>query len=251
MRHPLDRQTSIIKVRRPQRVGLGLAGVFVVAASAALWTAPAWLIDHLARWYPGCLYRVSTRAPLLALTIDDGPDPSTTPLILAELRRQGARATFFLIAERVEGQEELVRRLVAEGHELGNHFTRDRPSIRLRPDAFESDLLQAHQVLATYAPVKWARPGSGWYSRAMIEVMHRHGYGCVLGSVYPLDAALPWASFAARFVRQHARPGAVVVLHDGGGRGKRTAQVLRDVLPELRRRGYRVVSLTELVAAAV
>jgi peptidoglycan-N-acetylglucosamine deacetylase len=236
-------------VRRPQWVGLGLAGVFAVAASAALWTAPAWLIDRLARWYPGCLYRVSTRAPLLALTIDDGPDPSTTPLILAELRRQGARATFFLIAERVKGQEELVRRLVAEGHELGNHFTRDRPSIRLPPDAFESDLLQAHQVLATYAPVKWARPGSGWYSRAMIEVMNRHGYRCVLGSVYPFDAALPWASFAARFIRQHAQPGAVVVLHDGGARGKRTARVLRDVLPELRRRGYRVVSLTELVAA--
>jgi peptidoglycan/xylan/chitin deacetylase (PgdA/CDA1 family) len=84
----------------------------------------------------------------------------------------------------------------------------------------------------------------------MIAVMRRHGYRCVLGSVYPFDAALPWASFAAHFVRQHARPGAVVVLHDGGARGKRTARVLRDVLPELRRQGYRVVSLTELVAAA-
>jgi peptidoglycan/xylan/chitin deacetylase (PgdA/CDA1 family) len=251
MRQSLDQQTSIINMRGSQRIGLGLAGVITIAASAALWTAPAWLIDHLARWYPGCLYRVSTRAPLLALTIDDGPDPSTTPLILAELHRQSARATFFLITERVAGQEELVRRLVAEGHELGNHFTQDRPSIRLSPDAFERDLLEAHQVLATYAPVRWARPGSGWYSRSMVKVMNRHGYRCALGSVYPFDAVFPWASFAARFVRQHARPGAVIVLHDGGARGQRTARVLRDLLPELRRRGYRVVSLTELVAAAV
>jgi len=250
MRNSLDRPTNIMKMRRSQRVGLGLAGALVVATGAALWTAPGWLIDGLARWFPGCLYRVPTQAPLLALTIDDGPDPSTTPLILAELRRQGARATFFLIAERIEGQQGLVRRLVAEGHELGNHFTRDRPSIRLSPDAFESDLLQAHQVLAAYGPVKWARPGSGWYTRAMVEVMRRKGYGCALGSVYSFDAALPWASVAARFVRQHARPGAVVVLHDGGARGERTARVLRDVLPELRRRGYRVVSLSELVAAA-
>jgi peptidoglycan-N-acetylglucosamine deacetylase len=224
--------------------------VLVAATGVGLWTAPAWLIDRLATWYPGCLYRVSTQAPLVALTIDDGPDPGTTPLILAELGRQGARATFFLIAERVNGQEGLVRRLVAEGHELGNHFMRDRPSIRLSPHAFETDLLQADQVLAGYGPVKWARPGSGWYSRGMLDVMRRHGYGCALGSVYPFDATVPSTALAARFVLRHARPGAVIVLHDGGARGERTARTLRAVLPELRRRGYRVVSLSELVADA-
>jgi peptidoglycan/xylan/chitin deacetylase (PgdA/CDA1 family) len=192
---------------------------------------------------------VPTEAQLVALTIDDGPDPITTPLILAELRRQGARATFFLIAERVGSQERLVRRLVAEGHEVGNHFTRDRPSIRLNPRTFESDLLQAHQALTTFGPVKWARPGSGWYSQAMLEALRRHGYGCALGSVYPFDAAIPSASLAARFVLRHARSGDVVVLHDGGARGVRTVKTLRAILPELRRRGYRVVSLSELVAA--
>ena len=78
--------------------------MLVAATGVGLWTAPEWLIDRLATWYPGCLYRVSTQAPLVALTIDDGPDPRTTPLILAELGRQGARATFFLITERVRGQ---------------------------------------------------------------------------------------------------------------------------------------------------
>jgi len=238
-------------MRRSLQVGVGVVGALLVATGAVFWTAPRWLVDRLARWYPGCLYRVPTKAQLVALTIDDGPDPSTTPLLLAELRRQGARATFFLIAERVESQEGLVRRLVAEGHEVGNHFTRDRPSIRLSPRAFESDLLQAHQALTTFGPVKWARPGSGWYSRAMLQVLRRHGYGCALGSVYPFDAAIPSASLAARFVLRHARSGDVVVLHDGGARGERTARVLRVVLPELRRRGYRIVSLSELVAAAV
>jgi peptidoglycan/xylan/chitin deacetylase (PgdA/CDA1 family) len=201
--------------------------------------------------FPGCLYRVSTQAPLVALTIDDGPDPRTTPLILAELLRHDARATFFLIAGRVEGQEVLVRRLVAEGHEVGNHFTRDRPSIRLSTRAFEADLLQAHEVLAAYGPVKWARPGSGWYSRGMLEVLGRHGYSCALGSVYPLDAVIPSVFVASRCVLRQARPGDVVILHDGGARGARTARVLRIVLPELRRRGYRIVSLSELVATAV
>ncbi len=235
-------------MRRSQKVGCGVAGVLVLASGAALWTAPAWLIDRIATSYPGCLYRVSTQAPLVALTIDDGPDPGTTPLILAELRRQNARATFFLIAGRVQGQEPLVRRLVAEGHELGNHFTRDRPSIRLSSRALEADLLEAHRVLAPYGAMKWARPGSGWYSHAMLEIMSRHGYRCALGSVYPFDATIPSASVASRFVLRHARPGEVVVLHDGGARGERTVRTLREVLPELRRRGYRVVTLSELVA---
>jgi peptidoglycan/xylan/chitin deacetylase (PgdA/CDA1 family) len=241
---------NIQGMRRAQAIGFGVAGGLALATGAALWTAPEWLIDQLARRYPGCLYRVPTHAPLVALTIDDGPDPSSTPLILAELQRHEARATFFLITERVRGQEQLVRMVASEGHELGNHFIRDRASIRLSPSAFEADLLRAHQVLAPYGSVKWARPGSGWYSRAMIDIMRRHGYHCALGSVYPFDATIPSARFATHHILWHARPGAVVVLHDGGSRGQRTAKVLSEVLPELRRRGYRVVSLSELAAAA-
>jgi len=236
-------------MRRAQTIGFGLAGGLVLATGVVLWSAPEWLIDQLAVRYPGCLYRVRTRAPLVALTIDDGPDPSSTPLILAELHRQQARATFFLITERVPGQEQLVRAVASEGHEIGNHFTRDRATIRLSPSALEADLLRAHQVLAPYGAVKWARPGSGWYSRAMIDIMSRHGYRCALGSVYPFDATIPSAGLATRHILWHAQPGAVVVLHDGGSRGQRTAKVLREVLPELRRRSYRVVSLSELAAA--
>jgi peptidoglycan/xylan/chitin deacetylase (PgdA/CDA1 family) len=139
-----------------------------------------------------------------------------------------------------------VRTLASEGHEIGNHLTRDRPSIRLSSNAFEADLLRAHRVLAPYGAMKWARPGSGWYSRAMIGIMRRHGYRCALGSVYPFDATIPSAGFAARYIMWHARPGAVIVLHDSGSRGRRTAKVLSEVLPQLRRRGYRVVSLSEL-----
>jgi peptidoglycan-N-acetylglucosamine deacetylase len=237
-------------MRRTQAIGFGLAGGLTLAAAAALWSTPEWLIDQLARWHPGCLYRVPTQAALVALTIDDGPDPISTPMILAELRRQRSRATFFLITERVRGQEQLVRTIISQGHELGNHFTRDRASIRLNPSAFEVDLLQAHQVLAPYGTVKWARPGSGWYSRAMVGIMRRHEYRCALGSVYPFDATIPSAGFAARYIMWHTRPGAVVILHDGGSRGRRTAKVLSEVLPELRRRGYRVVSLSELEGQA-
>src|SRR5688572_6077968 len=128
-------------MRRTLIVGLSVAGMLALAAGTVMWTSPEWLIDRVATWYPGCLYRVPTHRLVVALTIDDGPDPMSTPLILDQLRRQGARATFFLIAERVPGREQLVRALVSEGHELGNHFMRDQPSIQLSSSAFESDLV--------------------------------------------------------------------------------------------------------------
>jgi peptidoglycan/xylan/chitin deacetylase (PgdA/CDA1 family) len=226
---------------------LGAAGLAIGVLFSG---PPAWFLDWLAARYPGCLFRVPLRAPLVALTLDDGHDGATTPLILAELRRHGARATFFLIAERVQGREQLVRRLVAEGHEVGNHFTQDRPSIRLSAGQFARDLERADRVLAPYGPVRWARPGSGWYSQAMLDTMARQGYRCALGSVYPYDATIPSVPFSIRHILRNVRPGAILVLHDGGARGRRTVRVLRTVLPELYRRGFRVVSLSDLAASA-
>jgi len=210
-------------------------------------TAPDWLLDALAARYPGCLYRVPTRDRLLALTLDDGPDQQSTPLILAELRRHGARATFFLISGNLRNRGQLAHAIVRDGHELGNHFTRDRPSLRLTGEEFEDDLLQAHAALSQFGPIRWARPGSGWYSQEMVRIMQRNGYRCALGSVYPFDAVVPSVSWAASYVLRNARAGRVLVLHDGGARGRRTARVLARVLPVLRQRGFRIVSLSELV----
>ena len=102
-------------------------GVLLATAGAMVWTAPTWLVDAIAEAYPGCLYRVPTRERVVALTLDDGPDSISTPVILAELQKHGARATFFLISERMRTQEALVRSIVTEGHELGNHFSHERP----------------------------------------------------------------------------------------------------------------------------
>jgi peptidoglycan-N-acetylglucosamine deacetylase len=249
MRKTLGRQTNGDHMRA-RLAGWAALGASLLGAGALLCGPPAGVLDWIAARYPGCLYRIPLQARLVALTLDDGPDAATTPVILAELRRHEARATFFLITERVRGREPLLRQLVAGGHELGNHFTQDRPSIRLSAGQFAQDLDQAHDVLAPYGPVRWARPGSGWYSQAMIATMAQQGYRCALGSVYPYDATMPSARFASWHILRNIGPGAIIVLHDSGARGHRTVEVLRTVLPELHRRGYRVVSLSDLAAAA-
>jgi peptidoglycan-N-acetylglucosamine deacetylase len=241
---------SQFKCRRLHRLAWWALGAAALGTAALLMGPPVWLVDRVAAAFPGCLYRVRTREPVVALTLDDGPDVRTTPRIADELRRHDARATFFLIGERVPGAGHVLQRLVAEGHELGNHLMRDRPAILLDPGELARDLARSDALLAPYASIRWARPGSGWYSGETLAGLKRKGYACALGSVYPWDATIPSSAFAAAYVLRNVRPGAIIVLHDGGARGWRTARTLRTVLPELRRRGYRVVTLSQLAPSS-
>jgi peptidoglycan/xylan/chitin deacetylase (PgdA/CDA1 family) len=221
-----------------------------VGAAAIVFVQPGWAVSLLARRSPDVLYSVETRLPLVALTIDDGPDSFTTAEILHALAAYDARATFFLIGDRVRGREPVVSEIVAAGHELGNHLSRDEPAVRLPPDELRRSLLETDSLLAPFARPTWMRPGSGWYDETTLAVARAAGYRLALGSIYPYDAEIPSVGFAAWRILRSARPGSVVVLHDGGSRGARTAEVLRRVLPELERRGLGVVTLSALVAAA-
>jgi peptidoglycan/xylan/chitin deacetylase (PgdA/CDA1 family) len=221
---------------------------FLALATLALWTAPRWLVPRIAARSPRCLYLVPTQEKVVALTLDDGPDPAHTPAILDVLRKHEARATFFMISGNVPGAASIVADVVARGHELANHLTRDEPSIRLSPEAFGEAMREAGTVLRRFGPVQWLRPGAGWYSRAMLDAIEREGYRCALGSVYPYDPHIPSAAVSASYILANARPGAIIVLHEGGARGRRTVAVLGRMLPALRARGYRVVTLSELHA---
>jgi len=208
---------------------------------------PDWIVNKIARRSPYVVYFVETEQPVVALTIDDGPDPSTTPQILDLLDRHDARATFFLITSRIPGSEDIVVRMVEEKHELANHLTADKRSVLLPPAEFERQLLEAHDTLSQFADVRWFRPGSGWYNAKMLATVHEHGYRCALGSVHPFDPQIASARFSARYILSNVRPGSIIILHDYGARGERTFTALATILPELDRRGFRVVTLSELL----
>jgi peptidoglycan/xylan/chitin deacetylase (PgdA/CDA1 family) len=196
------------------------------------------------------LYEVKTESKIVGLTIDDGPDPKTTPAILEVLARHNARATFFVLANQIAQNEGLLKRMVDEGHELGNHLLEDRPSIFHSADEFESRLTYAHTLLSRFGEVRWFRPGSGLFSRKMLAAIERAQYQTALGSVFPLDTHIPFSWFASRYILWRVKPGSVIVLHDIGRRGKRTLETLSIVLPDLIERGYQVTTLTELTASA-
>lgn len=107
-----------------------LSSSAVLSLIAVLFFQPRYLLSIVTFLFPGVVYFAETDKQLIALTIDDGPDPITTPKILEVLERYGAHATFFIISNRVKGNEALVERMVSYGHELANHLTEDKPSIK-------------------------------------------------------------------------------------------------------------------------
>lgn len=226
----------------------GLCAVLLVAALGGCRADELWNISvgRDAR----VVYSFDTAERIVALTIDDGPNAESTGKILDVLHRHGARATFFLVGDHVPGNETLVAAIVASGHEIANHGARESPAIDLGAERFERDLLSSHRLLSGWQVPVWFRPGSGWYEDWMLEIVERHGYRTVLGDVYPLDASHPFVGLTRRFILWRTSPGAVIILHDVGERGARTAQVLDELLPELTRRAFRVVTLSELSSAA-
>lgn len=200
----------------------------------------AWLIRDR-----GVVYFCEDERSAAALSFDDGPSPATQE-ILATLAEFGVRATFFLIADNVLGNEETVAQIVAEGHEIGNHMTRDYPSILLSPSAFDAELARAHDVCSQFAPVRWFRPANGIYNRRMLNTIRRFRYRCVLGDVWPIDWVVTSAKTVARYTLWRARPGSIIILHDRPGRSASSA--LRLILQGLRARGTSVVTVGELVA---
>lgn len=234
-------------IRRGLAAGLAGAALLAAGASTAWWASPT-----LARALDGLssrvLFRVETGDSLVALTLDDGPT-SATPPMLDLLARHDARATFFLLARRAGEREGTVRRIVEEGHELGNHLVRDRPTWTLSRGEVERALDRADSVLSRHGDARWVRPGGGWVDDDLLAAARERGLRVALGSVYPFDAWLSRPGVLAGFVLRKARPGSVIVLHDGPGRGRVTVEVLRRVLPGLRARGYRVVTLGRLTKA--
>jgi len=210
---------------------------------------PICLIEALTTEQSHVLFRVETKEQVVALTIDDGPDPETTGRLLEILKQNGAQATFFTLSSNIEknGNGSFVEEMLEEGHEIGNHTIYDEPAITMKKAEFEAKFLKADKILRQFGPVRWFRPGYGLYNQEMVKFVESHGYRAVLGNVHPFDPQIPSVDFAIWYILQQTRPGSIIMLHDCGGRGERTAEVLEEVLPELTQRGFQVVTLTELV----
>lgn len=218
--------------------------VFLVIAQ------PRWLLNSIAKYKPGAVFFFETDQPLIALTIDDSPDTVATKKILDILKKHQVQATFFIMTNHIVGNEALIKRMLRDGHELGNHLLKDEPAAALPPDILAKAFAKSHKVLSRYQLIRWFRPGSGYYHDKMIALAGQYDYQTVLGSVYPYDPAISSEVFLEKHILSFVRAGSIVILHDVGARGLRAANVLDKILPALQTRGFRIVTLSELAKNA-
>jgi peptidoglycan/xylan/chitin deacetylase (PgdA/CDA1 family) len=223
-----------------------------LALGAAAWVGWAWL-PHLLT--PACAWRGPRRPRRLALTFDDGPDRLWTPRLLDALGAAGVRGTFFLVGERAARAPDLVRRMAAEGHEIGNHSWSHRCPWLCGPAATAREIRRGHETLTALAgaPPRHFRPPWGMVNAATFPVLKSVGERCVFWSIQPEGRRPAPVDRQVAHVLRGAHPGAIVDLHDAQGTPAapaRLLQALPALLGGLRERGYAFTTVAELLSAS-
>jgi len=210
-----------------------------------IWREPA--VRAASRLIPGdVIWYVDTADPVFALTFDDGPSPTSTPVLLSVLAEHGAKATFFLVGERVQAHPGLVAEIVAAGHEIANHLMRDERSA-LIPDArFRRDLARTTELLTPHGPVRWFRPGSGVFTPRMLRSAAEQHLRAVLGTLVAANRGLPSDDRIARSLLPHLRPGSILVLHEGTARRQGVVRTTDELLSAST--GLTAVTVSDLVS---
>jgi peptidoglycan-N-acetylglucosamine deacetylase len=225
-------------------------GVLAIIGLVLFWTEPLFVLGALERLTPKIVYRVRTHLPLVALSFDDGPHPTFTPQVLEILERQDAKATFFLIGERVLRHADILARIKAGGHEVGNHYVRNAPTLGHSDAEFVRNLEQTERALGGTEGLKFFRPPGGAAWSRQIKLARERGYTCVLGCAYPHDPMHPPVWYIRWLVEKNLVPGAIVILHDGISDAKRSLQALPHILAAGQKKGLRFVSIGELMKAS-
>ncbi|RJL30926.1 polysaccharide deacetylase family protein [Bailinhaonella thermotolerans] len=181
------------------------------------------------------------RVQCLALTFDDGPGEHTGRL-LDMLRRYDAPSTFYVLGGSAKGEERLLRRMTAEGHEIGNHTYGHPNLVELSSERIRSEIRRTQDVVrkAVGSAPRTMRPPYGSTDERVAKAV---GMPQIFWRSDTRDWADRDANVVARRVLDIAAPGAVILLHDTLGS---SVDAMKKVLPELKRRGYRLVTVSQL-----
>lgn len=198
--------------------------------------------------YTGYIAVGTPREREVALTFDDGPGPYT-PRVLAVLERFHVKATFFEIGRNVAAYPRYTAELARAGMVIGDH-TEEHPFLaELGPSEQASELDQAADAIqAAGAPRPLLfRPPYGSFDAATLALLRERNMLMVLWTVDTSDYALPGVGKIIYTALSGARPGAIILFHDGGGERYETVAALPRIIERLRQRGYRLVTVPELL----
>jgi peptidoglycan-N-acetylglucosamine deacetylase len=197
------------------------------------------------------LTRVETSDSVIAITFDDGPIPVYTDSTLDVLDEFGARATFFMVGERMEQRPRLVGEVLARGHEIGNHSYNHPIMVLKRWSTIRSQIERTDSIIraAGQEGEIWFRPPDGKRLLGLPLYLSLRKRPIVLWDLEP-DSEWRNADEVVQYVLDRVRPGSILLLHTELPVRTENRIALRRLLPLLSARGYRFVTLSELVSGA-
>jgi peptidoglycan-N-acetylglucosamine deacetylase len=192
---------------------------------------------------------IDTKEKVVALTYDDGPNPPYTNQLLQLLERNQIRATFFVIGKIAEKHPEIVRLILSNGHEVGNHSYSHQPLIFKSPWYIRSEIEKTDkllQQLGVEQEIHFRAP----YGRKLIALPYLLSRMCKKNILWDLDSkdydALSYEAIENR-VLEHVHPGSIILMHDGGGERSQTLIATEVLIKKLKENGYKFKTISELI----
>lgn len=187
---------------------------------------------------------------IIALTFDDGPWPKQTEAVLSILKKNNVVATFFEIGAQAKGRPYLTRAVLAAGMEIGNHTFKHLILTKVSAAQVKTQILRGEQTITKAGHVRPTifRPPGGEMNGAVVAEARREGLRIVMWDIDPNDWRKPPVATIVRRVIGQAKPGAIVLMHDGGGDRSHTIAALPKIIHLLKKKGYTFVTIDELFA---
>ncbi|MBA2764533.1 MAG: polysaccharide deacetylase family protein, partial [Thermoleophilaceae bacterium] len=188
-----------------------------------------------------------TDEKVVALTFDDGPADST-PAFLDALAEQNVNATFYVLGREIPGREDVLRRAVLEGHSVANH-SYNHADLAEAGKLAEEEVEPTTELIArsTGVPPCTFRPPYGSYSPELEKYITDQDMDLLRWNIDTADALGSGAAGTLQEVKDNLAPGAIILMHDGGGNAAETLSALPEVIDYIRAEGYEMATVPELL----
>jgi peptidoglycan/xylan/chitin deacetylase (PgdA/CDA1 family) len=230
------------------RFGLGIFALFSGVLTAVAQDSNSTPSPTPSPAKPATYAQVRVDQPYIAMTFDDGPSAENTPRLLEMLKQRNIKATFFLIGQNAASNPDLVRRILADGHEIGNHSWTHPQLSKLSDDRVTAEITKTQDAIkdaSGFSPTLLRPPYGAITPRQREWIENQFGLNVILWSVDPFDWKRPGASVITQRILSQVRPGAIILSHDIH---KQTVDAMPATLDGLLAKGYKFATVSQLIA---
>ena len=209
------------------------------------------------RFCPQIVFGIKTEEKVVALTFDDGPHPIFTIELLKLLAEFNVKATFFVSGKNIEQHKDLVKQIVDNGHELGNHAYSHRNMIFKTTSFIRNEIVKTDDLIKSCGAdvPNIVRPPFGRFLLSALYVFCKLKKKVILWNIPTKDYKAKHPKLIVRKVYRKLKPGGIIVMHDAGKDNSKvdrsvSLQAVRSLLSELPQKGFRFVTISELLTVS-